>query len=121
MMDAPAADNRDADAEAREEAKAVANPRLIDGFRLGFNQDDVPFAVPHLKEDLPFAVEPFPLWNSADESRRELHSHLMSYLAPVLRLDLSGQRYEAIELQLGCAEAKELGLEFTRGIKAGEA
>src|SRR3546814_12747717 len=104
MIDAPAADNRDADAEAREEAKAVANPRLIDGFRLGFNQDDVPFAVPHLKEDLPFAVDPFLLCNSADESRRQLHSHLASYLDLAVRYALWGQRSDHITLPLGCAE-----------------
>src|SRR3546814_16878505 len=34
---------------------------------------------------------------------------------------MSGQRYEAIELLLGCAEAKELGLGFSRGSKAGSA
>jgi hypothetical protein len=111
----------DLEAEAREEAETVVNPRLIDGFRLGFHQEDVPFAVPHLKEDLPFAVDPFLLWNSEDDSRRELHDHLTRFLELVVQKALSNRRYEAVDLLLGCAEAKELGLGFSRGSKAGSA
>ena len=121
MTDTRGDEKPDLEANAREDAEAVVNPRLIDGFRLGFNQDDVPFAVPHLREDLPFAVDPFLLWNSGDESRRVLHGHLTTFLELVVQKARSGKRYEAIELLLGCAEARELGLGFSRGSKAGSA
>lgn len=107
--------------KARHDAQTVANPRLIDGFRLGFDQDDVPFAVPHLKEDLPFAVDPFLLWNAADESRMRLHEHLTEFVDLVVETALAGNRHQAIELLLGSAEARELGLGFGRGTKAGSA
>jgi hypothetical protein len=99
----------------------VVNPRLIDGFRLGFNQDDVPFAVPHLKEDLPFAVDPFLFWKSDNPEYRDLHVHLTSFLNRVVRLEVTGLRSEARQLMLGCSEARELGLGYGRGTKAGTA
>ncbi|HSH60136.1 MAG TPA: hypothetical protein VK988_10935 [Acidimicrobiales bacterium] len=106
---------------AREDAEAVVNPRLIDGFRLNFNQDDVPFAVPHLREDLPFAVDPFLLWSSGDPERQQLHEHLTRFLELVVRCALGGDRDRAAQLLLGASEARELGLGFGRGTKQGSA
>lgn len=99
----------------------VVNPRLIDGFRLRFNQDDVPFAVPHLKEDLPFAVDPFLFWKSDNAEYRDLHVQLTSFLNRVVKLEADGLRSEARRLLLGCSEARELGLGYGRGTKAGTA
>jgi hypothetical protein len=102
-------------------ATGVVNPRLVDGFRLDFNQDDVPFAVPHLKEDLPFAIDPFLFWSSADPALRELHDRLTSFVQQLVALDVRGLRQEAQRLFLGCSEARELGLGYGRGTKAGSA
>lgn len=110
-----------ADSDARENAEAVVNPRLIDGFRLNFSQDDVAFAVPHLKEDLPFAVDPFLLWSSADSQRQELHGHLVRFLELVVHRALDASHDRAVQLLLGASEARELGLGFGRGTKRGSA
>jgi len=45
----------------------TVNPRLIDHVDVAFTQDDVPFAIPHLEEDIPLALDPFLLWSSDDE------------------------------------------------------
>ena len=41
-----------------------ARPRLLDAFGLDFKQEDVDFAIPHIREDLPFCLDPFLLWKS---------------------------------------------------------
>lgn len=55
-------------------ANRIINPRLIDPFGLGFTQDDVGFAIPHLREDLPLYVDPFLLWKSDHDEYQELHA-----------------------------------------------
>ena len=97
------------------------NPRLTDQLNLAFTQDDVPFAIPHLREDLPLAVDPFLFWKSEDATRVELHPQLVAFFDSVRALALAGQRYDAAVRLLRCSEARELGLGYGLGTKAGSA
>lgn len=99
----------------------VINPRLIDPFGLAFTQDEVPFAIPHLRDDLPLYLDPFLLWKSDREDFHALHEQLLAFFDLVRLSELDGQRSRGRNLLLGCSEAVELGLGYGRGSKRGTA
>lgn len=94
-------------------------PRLIDLFGIALNQDDVDFVLPHIEEDLRFCLDPFLLWKSDREEYRQLHSELIGFLETVRREALGGRRDRAIEHLMRGSEARELGLGYSKGHKAG--
>lgn len=98
----------------------MLNPRLNDAFGLPFSQDDVPFLIPHLREDLPLCIDPFLLWNSDIQGWKELHNQLLDFVDEVRRLSLDGDLSRAVELLLGCQEQPALGLGYAEGTKAGQ-
>ncbi|SRR6266508_6040334 len=71
------------------------NPRLIDYFDLGFTQDDVDFAIPHLKEDIPLYIDPFLFWKSDREDYQYHHSELLAFFERLRQDVLSGRRLKA--------------------------
>ncbi|MDB5694452.1 MAG: hypothetical protein JWO81_3515, partial [Alphaproteobacteria bacterium] len=97
----------------------MKNRRLIDAFQLGFTQDEVPFAIPHLEEDIPLCVDPFLLWSSGNPEYRELHAQLVGFLAHFGSLVLGGEEVEAQQLLLTCREPHELGLGYASNSKGG--
>ncbi len=99
----------------------VINPRLIDPFGLDFTQDEVAFAIPHLREDLPLYLDPFLLWKSERDDYHALHEQLLAFIDLVRVAALEGQHARGRNLLLGCSEAVELGLGYGRGSKRGTA
>jgi hypothetical protein len=98
----------------------VRNPRLNDEFGgLPFSQDDVPFLIPHLREDLPVCIDPFLLWNSDNDDWHGLHQQLLGFLGEVRRYALEDQTAQAVALLLKCEEQPALGLGYAAGTKAG--
>jgi hypothetical protein len=93
--------------------------RLIDAFDLRFTQDDVPFAIPHLEEDIPLYLDPFLLWASDDETYKALHETLVRFLEHLGELAVNGRREAARQLLLRCEEPKEFGLGYARESKRG--
>ena len=94
-------------------------PRLVDLFGLTFTQEEVDFAIPHVEEDLRFGLDPFLLWKSDRQEYRELHKQLIAFLALVRDEALDGRRNRAIEHLVRGSEARELGLGYSKGHKAG--
>jgi hypothetical protein len=97
----------------------MAKRRLIDAFGLPFTQDSVPFAIPHLEEDIPLYLDPFLLWASSDQRYRELHEQLLGFIAHFGSLALDGREDAAQRLLLTCEEPRELGLGYAQGSKQG--
>jgi hypothetical protein len=93
--------------------------RLIDAFGLTFTQDDVPFAIPHLEEDIPLYLDPFLLWSSADAEYRALHEQLVAFVEQFGALALAGKTGAAQRLLLTCEEPHALGLGYAQGSKRG--
>jgi hypothetical protein len=99
----------------------IANPRLVDAFELSFSQDDVDFAIPHLREDIPLCIDPFLMWSSEDPSYRVLHTQLLAFFEQLRALVKAGRDVEASRLLLTCEEPKEFGLGYALGSKRGSA
>lgn len=98
----------------------MQNPRLNDEFGgLPFSQDDVPFLIPHLREDLPLCIDPFLLWNSDNADWQGLHQQLLRFVDAVRRLALDGKTAQAVSILLKCEEQPALGLGYAAGTKAG--
>ncbi len=93
--------------------------RLIDAYRLSFNQDDVDFAIPHLDEDIPLYLDPFLLWSSREPDYQELHRQLEDFLATFAQLARTGRPGSAESLLLTAREPQELGLGYSEGSKRG--
>jgi hypothetical protein len=110
-----------AEAADDEKVDSTANPRLIDNFDLGFTQEDVPFLIPHLREDIRLAIDPFLLWKSELPEYQRRHDQLVSFLDRVRTEELSGRRATGASMLLRTSEARELGLGYSRGTKAGSA
>lgn len=110
------------DGRTAQRTKAVfANPRLTDALGLELIQEQVDFAIPHLQEDLPFALDPFLLWKSDDAVSLGLHAVLLDFFEQLRALLHAGSRTRALEMLLRCREATELGLGFGKGTKRGTA
>ncbi len=92
----------------------TVNPRLIDHFDVAFTQDDVPFAIPHLEEDIPLALDPFLLWSSDDPQYRELHERLLAFFRHVAELIEGGREADAARTLLTCSEPRERGCPVAR-------
>jgi hypothetical protein len=99
----------------------VVNPRLIDYFGLDFTQNDVDFAIPHLREDLSLYIDPFLFWKSDREDYQQLHAQLLAYFDHLRDDVLSGRRTRAIQSILECREIREIGLGYALGTKKGSA
>jgi len=97
----------------------MAKRRLIDAFGLPFTQETVPFAIPHLEEDIPLYLDPFLMWASSDLRYRELHEQLLGFMAHFGSLALDGREDVAQRLLLTCKEPRELGLGYAQGSKQG--
>jgi hypothetical protein len=95
------------------------NPRLIDYFRLNFNQDDVDFAIPHLQEDISLYLDPFLLWKSESEQYQRLHSQLLVFFEHLREQILAGRRTQAMQILMECRETPEIGLGYSLGSKRG--
>lgn len=93
--------------------------RLIDAYDLSFTQDDVPFAIPNLDEDIPLYIDPFLLWSSGRDDYRELHRQLVGFLAHFGKLVLAGRSTAAQRLLLTCQEPEDLGLGYAQGSTRG--
>jgi hypothetical protein len=104
--------------DGKQENQTV-NPRLIDKFDLEFVQEDVPFLIPHLREDIRLAIDPFLLWKSDLPEYQQLHKQLVDFLDQVRRAELTGRRPAGVSMLLRTSEAKELGLGYGTGTKAG--
>jgi hypothetical protein len=92
---------------------ALLRPRLTEHFGIFVPQKDLPFAIPHLDEDLPLYVDPFLLWKSPSQQDKALHLTLLNnfnYLGMLLK---RGERETAAQ-QLVCAsECEEISLGHT--------
>ncbi len=97
----------------------IANPRLIDAFGANFTQDDVSFAIPRLREDIPLYVDPFLLWVSDDQNYRSLHDRLIGFFRLVSERVRDGDVGGAARLLAGCQEQPALGLGYASGSKRG--
>jgi hypothetical protein len=95
------------------------NPRLIDYFRLGFTQDDVDFAIPHLQEDLSLSLDPFLLWKSGREDYQRLHSQLLGFFEHLREQVLADRKIQARQVLMECRETRELGIGYSLGSKSG--
>ena len=110
-----------ADIYMADPASGVFNPRLSDVFGLVIRQDEVDFAVPHLREDLPLYLDPFLLWKSEDPEYRQLHADLLGYVDEVRRHAVEGRAIRARMLLSEVREPAELGLGYAAGTKRGSA
>lgn len=99
----------------------MINPRLIDHFGLPFTQDDVDFAIPRLREDIPLYLDPFLLWASDAPAYQERHHQLTAFFGGLRQLVQAGHEAEALRQLLTCEEPRELGLGYTAGGKGGSA
>lgn len=97
----------------------IVNPRLIDYFGLSFTQEDVDFVIPHLREDIPLAIDPFLLWKSERGEYRELHAQLVAFFDGVRDLELAGDGLHARQMLAACTEPRALGLGYAKGSKRG--
>src|ERR1700728_2682604 len=104
---------------SRAPIKRMVKRRLIDAFGLPFSQDTVPFAIPHLEEDIPLYLDPFLLWASGGETYRQLHEQLLGFMARFARLAIEGSDAAAQRLLLTCQDPRELGLGYAQGSKRG--
>jgi hypothetical protein len=102
-------------------ANGLFNPRLSDVFGLVIRQDQVDFVVPHLREDLPLAVDPFLLWKSDRAEYQELHRVLLGFVEQVRAHALAGRIGAAHRLLAEVREPVELGLGYATGTKRGSA
>jgi hypothetical protein len=107
--------------ESDDPGHGIVNPRLSDALGLVIRQDEVDFVVPHLREDLPLALDPFLLWKSDQEDYRELHAMLLSFLEAVRVEALAGRTVRADLLLEEVKEPRELGLGYSEGTKIGNA
>src|SRR5688500_2477541 len=96
-----------------------ANPRLVDVFGSDFTQEDVEFAIPRLKEDIPLYVDPFLLWNSQKSEYRALHERLIGFFQVLTHRIKTGDVYGAAQLLAGCEEPQAMGLGYASGTKRG--
>ena len=99
--------------------KSIANPRLVDVFASDFTQEDVDFAIPRLREDIPLYIDPFLLWNSAKPEYRDLHERLIKFFQLLSYQVGSGHVEWAAQLLAGCEEQQALGLGYAIGTKKG--
>lgn len=102
-------------------AKSIVNPRLVDYFGLDFSQDEVDFAIPHLREDIPLYLDPFLLWSSEDQHYQELHKRLIGFFDDIRLLVSQGRNADAHALLRRCTEPREMGLGYSLGSKRGSA
>ena len=96
-----------------------ANPRLIDVFGSDFTQDDVEFAIPRLKEDIPLYVDPFLLWNSHKAEYKALHERLLDFFQLLSYRVRTRDTNRAAQLLAGCEEQRAMGLGYASGTKRG--
>ncbi len=99
----------------------MLNPRLTDAFGMAIKQEDVPFLIPHLEEDLPLCIDPFLLWKSSAAEDRGLHEMLLAFFDRLRELVLTGNEDRALSMLLRCHEAREIGLGYAQGSKRGQA
>lgn len=110
------------DAEPNELlGRGLANPRLSDLFDLVIRQDQVSFVIPHVREDLPLALDPFLLWQSESTEYQDLHKHLISFADFVCGEAAAGRTGHAMMALGGVMELAELGLGYAVGSKKGSA
>ena len=92
----------------------MINPRLIDVFGSDFTQDDVDFAIPRVREDIPLYVDPFLLWNSAKPEYQALHERIIKFFQLISYQVRAGEIRRAAELLAGCEEQRALGVGLRR-------
>ena len=102
-------------------AHGLVNPRLSDVFGLVVRQDEVDFAVPHLREDLRLSLDPFLLWKSDRSDYQELHQVLLRFIEHVRANAIAGRTGSAQTLLAEVREPFELGLGYASGTKRGSA
>ncbi len=100
---------------------AVVNPRLTDQLDIVLAQEDADFAIPHLRGDLPFALDPFLLWKSPKAEYRTMHDELLRFFEMLRKQMTSGRQGTALDQLMHCHEAVELGLGYGQGTKRGSA
>ncbi|MFE3408689.1 hypothetical protein ACFXMT_10205 [Streptomyces mirabilis] len=118
--DEPEATDDGADA-GRGNDTGTINPRLSDVFDLTIRQNEVSFVIPHLKEDLPLAIDPFLLWKSGRAEYVALHEILLGFIEKVRSETVGGGEVRAQLLLSEVAEPVELGLGYAAGTKRGSA
>ena len=100
-------------------SERFANPRLIDVFGSNFTQGDVEFAIPRLKEDIPFYMDPVLLWNSHKSDYKHLNKRLIEFLRYAIFLVNKRDINQAALLFSGCEEQQAMGLGYASGSKRG--
>lgn len=89
---------------------AIIKPRLVDYFNIPVTQEEVPFAIPFLDEDIPLYLDPFLLWKSPSQQDNALHMSLLNsfnyfgFLVKKDRID------EAVQILISLSECSEAGL-----------
>lgn len=88
-------------------------------FGSDFTQDDVDFAIPRVREDIPLYIDPFLLWNSAKPEYQALHERVIKFFQLISYQVRAGEIDRAAELLAGCEEQRELGLGYSVGTRKG--
>lgn len=101
----------------------LVRPRLNDFYNLPFSQEQVPFAIPFLSEDIPLYVDPFLLWKSPSLQDQALHTALLSAFNHFGFIAKRGKETEARSALVQISECEEVGLGTAlnkRGNRIGE-
>ncbi|MFZ0875745.1 MAG: hypothetical protein WAN20_14655 [Pseudonocardiaceae bacterium] len=102
-------------------AASHLRPRLSDAFDLAIPQESAAFALPYLREDRPFCLDPFLLWKSDNPEWQQLHEGILRFAECIRELSVDGRLVAASTLLSGIRERPELGLGYASGTRQGSA
>jgi hypothetical protein len=88
----------------------LIRPRLTEYHGIFIPQKDLPFAIPHLDEDLPLYLDPFLLWKSPSQQDKALHFVIINSFNHLGALLKNGERDEALEQVILASECDEISL-----------
>lgn len=88
----------------------IIRPRLIDHFGIMTSQENLSFAIPFLKEDIPLYVDPFLMWRSPSQQDQALHESLISAFNYLGFMSKNGRQEEALKRLCRISECHEVGL-----------
>lgn len=89
---------------------SLVRPRLNDYYDLAFTQEDAPFAIPLLDEDIPLYIDPFLLWRSPSQQDQALHTALIASFNHIALLGKRNEKQRAVEILVTISECSEVGL-----------
>ena len=88
----------------------LIRPRLTEHYGIFVPQKDLPFAIPHLDEDLPLYLDPFLLWKSPSQQDQALHFLIINSFNHLGALLKKGERDHAAEQRVLASECDEISL-----------